>query len=357
MDEVTPGSQRIVDVLLNNSDQRPVWIQAWGGTNTIARALKTIEEQHAKRMAEVAKKLRFFFIWEQDETYQKYIRPRWRQYGIETVISDQFIALFYHWKEYLPAAQQAYLTGSWMKAHILENHGPLCSLYKAHVKGDKGFNEGDFRSEGDSPAFLYNIPNGLRSDESPGSGGWGGRFVKVRDNTWLDPVTEPGYEYPPGRWYTRSAWGRQRLKRGIPNDAALVAYLRPQWRWIGAIQNDFAARADWCVKDFKEANHHPVVKVDGALTRDVKPGETVRIAVTASDPDGDKLTFDWWQFSEADSAAATVTITRSNSADEASFVVPSEPGKQVHIVLEVTDAGAPPLVRYQRIVCNIQDTR
>ncbi len=82
MDEVTAGSQRIVEVLLDESDQRPVWIQAWGGTNTIARALKTIEEQHPERMAEVAKKIRFYFIWEQDETYQKYIRPHWGKYGI-----------------------------------------------------------------------------------------------------------------------------------------------------------------------------------------------------------------------------------------------------------------------------------
>ena len=194
--------------------------------------------------------------------------------GIQTIISDQFIALFYHWKKYIPADQQAYLVGSWMKANILENHGPLCSLYKAHTKGDKGFNEGDFRSEGDSPAFLYNIPNGLRSDESPDWGGWGGRFVKVRENTWLDPVPEPGYQYPAGRWFTNSAWGRQRLKKEIPNDAALIAYLKPQWRWIGAIQNDFAARADWCVKPYEEANHPPVVKL-ATPDMKVRPGDKV----------------------------------------------------------------------------------
>ena len=70
MDSITPGSQQIVKVLLDESDERPIWIQAWGGTNTIARALKTIEEEHPRRMEEVAKKLRFFFIWEQDSTYQ-----------------------------------------------------------------------------------------------------------------------------------------------------------------------------------------------------------------------------------------------------------------------------------------------
>ena len=75
MDEVTPGSQHIVKVLLDDSDPRPIWIQAWGGINTIARALKTIEEEHPEKMAAVAKKIRFFFIWEQDNTYQSYIRP------------------------------------------------------------------------------------------------------------------------------------------------------------------------------------------------------------------------------------------------------------------------------------------
>ncbi len=354
MDEVTAGSQRIVEVLLNESDARPIWIQAWGGTNTIARALKTIEQQHPERMAEVAEKIRFYLIWEQDETYQNYIRPHWGKFGIETIISDQFIAWFYHWTKYVPAEEQKYLDSSWMQANVLNDHGPLCCLYKAHVKGDRGFSAGDFRSEGDSPAFFYNIPNGMRSDESPGWGGWGGRFVKVRENTWLDPVLEPGYQYPEGRWYTNSAWGRQRLKQEIPNDAELIAYLKPQWRWVAALQNDFAARADWCVKEFNGANHAPIVSVDGEWTRQVKPGEIVNLAATAMDPDGDELKVRWWRYDEADSAKAAVTINKSDSLTEASFVAPNEPGKQVHIILEVTDGGTPPLVRYQRVVCNIQ---
>jgi hypothetical protein len=31
MDSITPGSQHIVKVLLDESDNRPVWFQAWGG--------------------------------------------------------------------------------------------------------------------------------------------------------------------------------------------------------------------------------------------------------------------------------------------------------------------------------------
>ena len=356
MDEVSPGSKRIVEVLLDDSDPRPIWIQAWGGTNTIARALKTIEEEHPEKMATVAKKIRLYFIWEQDETYQSYIRPHWGKYGIETIISDQFIALFYHWKKFLPADKQTYLAGPWMKSHILDNHGPLCALYKAHVKGDKGFDEGDFRSEGDSPAFLHTIPTGLRNMESPGFGGWGGRFVKIRDNTWLDPVSEPGYQYPEGRWFTSSAWGRARLKRELPNDVELLAYLEPQWRWIDAFQNDFAARADWCVKPYAEANHPPVVKLTHALDMMVRSGEKVSLSAKGTtDPDGNTLSFRWWQYRDAGSYPRSVHIQDADRQD-ASMTIPANAtsGQTIHVVWEVTDNGTPPLTRYQRIICTIK---
>jgi hypothetical protein len=42
------------------------------------------------------------------------------------------------------------------------------------------------------------------------------------------------------------------------------------------------------------------------------------------------------------------------ASKKASFVVPDEPGKQIQIILEVTDNGTPPLTHYQRIICNIQ---
>jgi hypothetical protein len=355
MDAVTAGAQHIVTVLLDESDDGPVWLQAWGGPNTIARALKTIEEEHAERMAEVAKKIRFYFIWEQDNTYQSYIRPHWGKFNIPTIIADQFIAIFYHWKKYVPADKQAYLVGSWLKSNILENHGPLCALYKAHGQGDRGFDEGDFRSEGDSPAFLHIVPTGLRSVESPAWGGWGGRFVRVRDNTWLDPVAEPGYRYPAGRWYTSSAWGRTRLKKEIPNDAELIAYLEPQWRWIDALQNDFAARADWCVKSYDEANHPPVVKLAHAQDLKVGPGKSVSLSAKGTtDPDGDGLAFHWWQYREAGTYDGTIEI-RDAGQQDASFTAPGDAneGETIHVICEVTDTGAPPLTRYRRVIVTV----
>lgn len=361
MEQVTPGSRRIVEVLLDDDDPRPVWLQAWGGPNTIARALKTIEEDHPERMEEVAEKARLFLIWEQDDTYQKYIRPRWEKLGITTIVSDQFWAIAYQWNKIQPEDQRRYFAAEWMKANVLEGHGPLCSLYKAHVPGSHGlsgdtdFEPGDFRSEGDSPAFLHVIPTGLRSLESPGFGGWGGRYRKVRADTWLDPVGEPGYRYPKGRWYTGSAWGRNHMRKRYPEDAELMReYFRPMTRWSEAIQNDFAARADWCVKAYGEANHPPVVKLDQDPDLKVGPGARVSLRVTATDPDGDKLDYRWWHYREAGSFEGVVSVEGEDSSD-AIVAVPAAAhgGGTIHLVCEVTDNGSPPLTRYQRVVLTL----
>jgi hypothetical protein len=365
MDSITPGSQHIVKVLLDESDNRPIWIQAWGGTNTIARALKTIEEEYPDKMDYVAKKLRFFFIWEQDNTYQKYIRPHWGKYNIQTIICDQFWAVAYQWDKIMPADKITYFKSDWMKLHILENHGPLCSLYEAYKSSSdkEGFKDGDdksqgaFRSEGDSPSFIYAIPTGLRSLESPDYGGWGGRYTNVRENTWLDPVPETKYTYPEGRWYTNTAWGRQYMKHEYPkNQDLMYAYFKPITRWADALQNDFAARADWCVKSFDDANHAPIIKLKNALDISVKPGDSVKLNATGTfDPDGDKMSYSWWEYEEADTYTGRVPIKNSKT-QKASFVVPADTkkGQTIHVICEVKDNGTPQLTRYQRIIITIK---
>jgi hypothetical protein len=358
MDEVTAGSQLIVKVLLDETDDRPIWLQAWGGPNTIARALKTIEEEHPERMAEVAKKIRFFFIWEQDSTYQTYIRPHWGKYEITTIISDQFEAIAYRWKNCQPEEMHKYFVGAWMKENILENHGLLCSLYKAHKKGDEGFDDGDFRSEGDSPAFMHQIATGLRNLESPDWGGWGGRYVRVWENTWLDPVPIKGYVYPEGRWYTNTTWGRNSTRKGATTTTNKQhrEYFKSMWRWSDAFQNDFASRADWCVKSYEEANHPPVVVLGNAADLKVKPGANVKLSAQGtSDPDGDKLSYHWWQYEEADTYNGAIEIGNAENQD-ASFKVPRNVGKgeTIHIICQVMDTGIPQLTRYQRVVVTIE---
>ena len=368
MEQMTDGARRIVEVLLDSSDPRPVWVQAWGGTNTLARALKTIQEEHPEKMEEVAAKLCLFNIWEQDSTYQSYIRPNWEPLGIMVIISDQFEAIAYRWHTAQVEQNWKWLDSEWMKKWILSVE-PLGNTYRACNEGEwfnptnvsetrqeGGFPvvEGDFRSEGDSPSFMYTIPTGMNFPEHPDWGSWGGRYVRVRNNVWMDPVPDSSWEYPEGRISSANTWGRLTLKGKIEASKEQVEeYFRPMARWTEAFQNDFAARMSWTVLPYKEANHEPVVRPLSKLEQTVLDGESVELKVKATDPDGDKLTYKWWQYSEAGSSPAEVEIV-SDGADATVKVPANAPAGSIHIICEVSDDGSPSLTRYARFVLNVR---
>lgn len=343
----TEGAVLIASVLLED-DPRPVWIQAWGGCNTISSALKIIQEDYPDRMEEVAARMRLFLIWEQDETYQQYIRPNWEHFNIPTIISDQFDCMAYIWPTVLPEKTKPFFEAKWITNAIIKDHGALCSVYEN--------NNGAFNAEGDTPSFLHSIPNGLRSMESPGYGGWGGRYVNVRNNVWMDPLPDSGYSYPTGQRGFHNSWSKNMEHDSTPDKIAIrTAYFKPLWRWLDDVQNDFAARADWCVKDYSQANHHPIVRLKNTpLNIQAKAGSTVRLDASSTiDPDGDQLFFTWWHYNEADSYIGETIKPSENPKIKIKVPNDAQPGNTIHLICEVSDSGTPTLTRYQRIIISI----
>jgi len=320
----TAGAQLIIDTLLDN-DPRPVHVLSWGGANTTASALWKLKTEYPQEKFDYAvARLRIYCIWYQDGG------GGW----IQTNIPQAHINEAYRWDNVWdyesydnarkpgklsanPQWVQELMKPAWVDEHVKTGHGALGALTPQK-----------YISEGDTPSFLHLINNGLNAHEDYTLGGWGGRSA-----------------------YDDPAFPNHVSDKNLKDDGDRN---KMYWRWVPAAQNDFAARLDWCVKEFKDANHPPVANVQGALKRDVKAGETVKLAATATDPDGDKLTYKWWQYADADSATATVTIDSADSLDKASFVAPNEPGKQIHVILEVTDNGTSALVGYQRVICNIK---
>jgi hypothetical protein len=301
----TDGSKLIVNVLLD-SNPAPVWLLAWGGTNTIAQALYRIKQSHAADASRALAKAMIYAISTQDDT-ANYIRDHVPE--VVFILDGQFwpVWAYQNWNYH---EYGSYTNPTWKSTHIV-GHGALADRY--YTSGVE---------EGDSPSFLGLIASGLRSTADPSWGGWGGRH------------TGNGHNY-----YDASDDGDSK---------------KPMKRWIPAVQNDFQARLDWCTKSFAQANHAPVVSVSGGLDRSASPGETVSLVGSASDPDGHSLSAKWWQYYDADSASAKVSIQNSTSLGGASFVAPNEPGKTVHVILEVTDNGSPTLTRYQRVVVTIR---
>ena len=63
------GSELIIKSVDKNGDSRPLWVLAWGGTNTVAQALWKVSKTRSPReVRRFVSKLRVYDILGQDDT-------------------------------------------------------------------------------------------------------------------------------------------------------------------------------------------------------------------------------------------------------------------------------------------------
>lgn len=313
----TKGSDLIIEKLLDNDD-RPVYISMWGGGTMVAHAMWKIQNEYSEEdFMKAVNKVRMYFI-----DYQEIGKGggQWLRDNIPDALNILDHQFYETWN-YKPRTRQPYehmMGEDWLNKNIKNGHGALGDGYYV-------MHNGLYVSEGDTPSFLWLVNNGLRSHERPDFGGWGGRHANIGLNQWYDASDDGDNK-------------------------------KPLWRWTEAIQNDWAARLNWCISSYEDANHHPVVIIDGELDRIVSPGETIFLSASKTyDPDGDTLSFSWWQYYDADSVSTRIDIKNPSSQNEANFIIPNEIGKDIHIILEVTDNGIPNLKSYARLIFHIKN--
>jgi len=353
------GSDWIIE-MLEKDDDRPLWISTWGGVNTLAQALYKIEKTKSKKEAKrLIAKLRVYTISDQDDS------------GIW--IRNNFPDLFYIVSpgDFYGAGGDATWTGintvvnqfnnetisnNWLAHNIQQNHGPLGAVYPDVAWG----------FEGDTPAFLSLIPNGLNVPEYPEFGGWGGRYELYQPDFNAgktgsagsgvphEPETRPIWTnatdtYTP---YISSEYGRTVKKDTITFTNNKVSL----WRWRDDFQNDFAARMDWCFMTYEDANHPPIPVLSHPVEITVKSGENFTLnAFNTYDPDGDNVSFLWFHYPEAGTYKNRIQVNGAENVYKADYTAPEVQNKEkAHFILKVTDKGEPQITRYKRVIVNIQ---
>ena len=311
------GSDLIIK-LADEKDPRPIWVCVWGGANTLAQAIWQVKQQRSdEELKAFLHKLRVYTITDQDMPYAQ--RKNYAYSSHQWMRREFADDLMFLWDESAWLTQCELGSKNWAEyASKIQGKGHLGSVYPKYKYG----------VEGDTPSFLYVIPNGLHDTERPSQTGWGGSFVR---GLCADNLT--------------SAWTNwQEPQKSISRHYEETFY--------NDIFNDFAARMEWAEKG--KGNRNPVAIVnDRKGTEPIllryKAGQTVKLDASHSfDPDGHHLSYRWW-VQKGIGYDGEITLLQEDA--HASFILPSDvQDKEIHIICEVRDDGETPLVSYRRII-------
>lgn len=315
--KATAGSNLII-AAADKNDARPLWVTCWGGCNTIAQAVWDVRNtRSANDFNKFLSKLRIYDVLGQDDA------GAWLTKNFPDLFFIRATGV-YGWAP----------SDSWLSTNV-QSHGALGAAYPNRK----------YATEGDSPAFMHLIPNGLHDPEKVDQGGWGGRFDTNKKSgiRGMSPVTNEA-QYDTYKMFGNTAEGTSAISR-----------------WKPAIDNDFQARMDWSIKNnYADANHHPIAVVNGnsstqVLYLNASAGSGVALtAAGSSDPDNNGLAYAWSYYDEPSSYNGSVTINNSTSANATVQIPSGASGKNLHIILTLRDNGSPNLYAYRRVIINVQ---
>jgi len=379
--KATEGSELIIRAA-DIDDPRPIWVAINAGANTLAQALWDVRRTRTpEQTAQFVQKIKVYDDSGQDDAGAWiahefpdlfYIRSR-----------SQVFGLFGPKENTGPQPWEPLDQYDWAELNVRTRHGVLGVLYPQRVAKDGHFY---FMDGGGTTTWLGLVNKGLFEPDQISWGGWGGRFswnkeqvpagqfeVDQQESPYFPYLMYPQAKDDSFEW--KDDGQLEEFSKMIGETENAWKIFAPLWRWRNAYTRDFKARMDWCVSDYLHANHHPVINFYGDENRSiiflsVEPGERVRLDASASwDPDDkiryhtewgfpeppERLSFNWYCYPEAGTYAGVVTIESSRESI-CHVNVPSDAGgKQIHIILEVTDSDSDaPLTSYRRIVMNVE---
>ena len=344
----TEGSDMIRDILMQDNDD-VIYLQSWGGINTIVRALLSIYERYGngpdwERIRDkVSAKTRISGLINQVGQDNSYLDNRINElYPDIEILRAEFGYGGYLYSKNVQQDCWHMFTGSWMRNNIQEGNGPLMESY--HLMGDgkyvKGeaeiyqfginpvldfgkpgippayFEKYEFLGEGDSNTYIDLLDFGFRGTENYGYG------------TLMGVISSNKHPLVKNRY-------------SVTENPFLQVY-----------QQDWAGRAKWCCRSYEQANHAPEIMIE---EKDIiaAAGQDVHVSAKVYDPDGDNVSVSWefyHNFSNYQGERKIDTVLSRNC--NFTFTVPEDakPGDYFTLTLRAVDDNEVPMTAIGQVI-------
>ncbi len=338
----TEGSNFIVDVILDD-DPRPVTIQHWGGINTTVRALYTIYERYhgtpewESILKKVTDKVRIGGSGEDNCRADSKIDEMFP--GLQ---NGEYGFGFFSYGSFFSSSDsprraadelQPYMHAPWNLEAYKQNHGKLPEQIWLMAEGRAIY--------GEPIIYNYGLIDYMDWGESARQG-WGPASL----------VDYPRANYEPYSWAFCQFGCAGFIDIGLRSDVNN----RGNNHYTIVMWEELAARADWAICEPADCNHAPIVTAE-TLDFTAAPGETVSLSASAKDPDGDKLSAQWYvpATSCTYKKGKAEGLSVSASGWNASFTIPADAasGDKFVVNLEVRDEAERPMTRFAQYVITV----
>ncbi len=351
----TEGSNLIKSYLLNDN-MEPIYLQSWGGINTIVRALLSIyEEYHDQDVWEsvyhkVVTKTRILGVSKQVGQDNSYL---------DNKIPELYPDLILLYPEHVYGAYYASISSQkdiremfqakWMLENIHNHTSDLMDAY--HLYGDGKRVEGeakvyqfginatldfgfpgstpthfdayDFIGEGDSNTYIPLISFGLRGLED-------NRYPTLLGKLYVDEN-----EKKQGNIFTGE---------NVPFNPFIKAY-----------QEDFAARAEWCYLSYSEASHAPIIQLN-QCDINASANETVEIGASITEVNHRDYAVMWEYFPNYSKYDGKETVRPFEPwLANTSISIPSDAkeGDYFTLILRVQNKAKKPMTSFGQVVIHV----
>lgn len=348
----TEGSNWIKHILLEDSDDI-IYIQSWGGANTIVRALLSIYEEYKnskhweRKRVKIVEKVRILGILSgvgQDNSWLDNHIPD--VYPGIKLLSTEYYFGTYKFIDHVQMDCQPMFKSEWLLKNIHNHTSKLMDSYHLLADGkrvagepeiyqfglkpviDFGYADDpavyspfDFLGEGDSNTYIPLLDFGLKG------------LANRQQITLLGKITEESHSL-----------SNQRKESSNP--------------FLKSYMEDWAARARWCHLGYDQANHAPEIVI---ARNEIKalPGETVEIEAVVSDPDGNDCTTCWEiydQFNQYKGSCTNLKVDEPHQL-KTCFTIPEDAESKdfFSLILRVQDHAEYPMTRYGKVIIYCED--
>ena len=353
----TEGSDLIKHYLLDE-DPEPIYLQSWGGVNTIVRALLSIYDEYHESVDwnriynKVVSKARILGVTKHVGQDNSYIDAKIPELYPDLVcLSTEYLYGLYNASNAAQKDCVDMFKGKWMLENIHNHTSKLMDAYHLMGDGRRISGEAEIYQFGITSTLDFGFPNMKPAHMDPYD------FIGEGDSNTYMPLFQFGlrglenYNYPTllGRLYVDET---KKPQGGNPISGEGILF-NP---FMKAYQEDFAARAQWCYLEYKDANHAPIVKIED-YDIIAKPGQTVDLKVIVQEPDGDDYSVVWEYYDNFSSYSGNEAIRVFEPEKECtSLTIPSDAqvGDYIVLILRAQDKATKPMTSYGQVVIHVK---